>query len=309
MSIPALDIRDITVRYGARDSSRTPTLDGATLTVGAGECVGVVGGPGSGTTTLLLAGAGLVGADSGCVRWFGSHRWTEARPAYAPAAADGHPYLSVRAWLEFAAAQTADAAAVPEPDVEAALQRAELREFARIRVGHLTRGMSARVALAGALLATPRVLLFDRPFDALSAGEAARLAHVLRRLRRSGLAILVAARERLALAPLEPARLHHLAGGRVGAARPDDAALELDVPLPIEARSRLAVRLPAVYRRGRALRVPLLRHTAEQVLNECRALGIQVRSSRIVTEQTMTRRRVAEGVGHGSGPDIGARGR
>lgn len=295
MTAPALDIRDVTVRYGARGKACRPALDGATLSVGAGECVGVVGGPGAGTTTLLLSAAGLVGPDSGCVRWFGSHRWADGRPAYAPASADGHPYLSVRAWLDFAAAQVMDDAVGPEPDVESAMVRAGLTEFARIRVGHLTRGMSARVALAGALLGAPRIVLVDRAFDALSPAERARLAQILRRLRRAGLAIVVAARDALAIAPLAPARVHYLAGGRVGLAASDDAALELEVPLPIEARSRLAVRVPTVYRRGRALRVPLARCTAEQVLGECRALGIEVRASRVVPAEPTTRRRVAEG--------------
>lgn len=293
---PALDLRDASVRYGARGAGRTPALDAATLVVGAGECVGVVGGPGSGTTTLLLAAAGLVGPDSGRVRWFGSHRWSDGRPAYAPARADGHPYLSVRAWLDFAAAQSVDDPAGPEPDVDAAMARAGLNEFSRIRVGHLTPGMSARVALAGALLLAPRIVLFDRPFDALNSGERARLAQVLRRLRRAGLTLVVAARDAIALALLAPSRLHYLAGGRIGPASSDDAALELEVPLPIEARSRLALRVPTVYRRGRALRVPLARHTAEQVLSECRALGIEVRASRVVNAEPVTRRRVAEGV-------------
>lgn len=293
---PALDLRDVTVRYGVLGATSRPALDAATLVVGAGECVGVVGGPGSGTTTLLLVAAGLVGADSGRVRWFGSHRWAEGRPAYAPESADGHPYLSVRAWLDFVAAQVEDPPCA-DPDVDAAMAHAGLGEFGRIRVGHLTRGMSARVALAGALLLAPRVVLFDRPFDSLSPAERARLAQVVGGLRRAGLTFVVTARDGVALAPLAPERLHYLAGGRIGPASSDDAALEIEVPLPIEARSRLAVRVPAVYRRGRALRVPLARHTAEQVLSECRALGIEVRASRVVSAAPVTRRRVAEGTG------------
>jgi ABC-type multidrug transport system ATPase subunit len=293
----ALDLRDVTVRYGARTTNCPPALDAATLAVEAGACVGVVGGPGSGTTSLLLAAAGLVGPDSGRVRWFGSHRWADGRPAYAPASANGHPYLSVRAWLDFAAAQLDNSPGGPEPDVAAAMAHADLGEVGRIRVGRLTRGIAARVALAGALLVTPRVLLYDRPFDVLTVAERARLAQVLRRLRRTGLTMVVATRDATALTMLTPDRIYYLAGGRIGPASPGDAALELEVPLPIEARSRLAVRVPAVYRRGRAIRVPLAGHTAEQVLSECRALGIEVRASRVVHAESPTRRRVAEGTG------------
>jgi energy-coupling factor transporter ATP-binding protein EcfA2 len=227
------------------------------------------------------------------VRWFGSHCWSAARPAYARAAAEGHQYLSVRAWLEFAAAQVADAAG-PEPDVARAMALAELREFSQIRVGHLTRGIGARVALAGALLGTPHIVCLDRPFDVLMDAERARFAQVLAGVRRTGITVVVGTRDVSAVVAVAADRMHLMAGGRVGPAAGRDAALELDVPLPVEARSRLALRVPTVYRRGRALRVPLGRVSPEQVLSECRALGIEVRASRVIPHEQASRRRVAE---------------
>ncbi|MCC7195237.1 MAG: ATP-binding cassette domain-containing protein [Gemmatimonadaceae bacterium] len=288
----ALDLHDVTVRYG---TARHTALDSASLSVAAGECVGVVAGPGSGLTTLLLVAAGLVGPDAGHVRWFGSHRWTAARAAYAPGAALGHPYLSLRAWLDFSAAQGPELPGGPEPDVNAAMELAELHAFARIRVGHLTAGLSARLAMAAALLVEPRVLLLDRPFDPLSQAERARFAQVVRRVVQGGTAVVVGAREAEFLAAMDPARVHLLAGGRLGPHGDCDTALEIEVPLPVEARSRLALRVPSVYRRGRALRVPLARVSSEQVLSECRALGIEVRASRVVGRDSPSRRRVAEG--------------
>jgi ABC-type multidrug transport system ATPase subunit len=290
----ALDLRDVSVRYGSAGDARTLALDSVSLGIAAGECVGVIAGPGAGGTTLLLCAAGLIGPDSGSVRWFGSHRWAAARAAYAPATADGHHYLSVRAWLDFAEAQLPDDGFGPDPDVGLAMRRASIEEFAAIRVGHLTPGVAARVALAGALLGSPRLLLVDRSFDALSPAEGARFAQVLDLIRASGVTLAVVSRSVAALAPLAPARIHYLAGGRLAPAAAIDAALELEVPLPIEARSRLALRVPSVYRRGRAIRVPLERVSAEQILSECRALGIEVRASRVVPRDLPTRRRVAE---------------
>jgi len=46
-------------------------LRGVTLSVGAGECVAVVGGAGSGKSTLMLCAAGLLTPESGELRWFG----------------------------------------------------------------------------------------------------------------------------------------------------------------------------------------------------------------------------------------------
>jgi ABC-type multidrug transport system ATPase subunit len=290
----ALDLRDVSVRYGTRGTHRTLALDAVSLSVAAGECVGIVGGPGAGSSTLLLCAAGLVGPDSGSVRWFGSHRWLAGRAAYASATADGHHYLSVRAWLEFLEAQRPDDDAGGEPGVRVAMERASVAEFAAIRVGHLTPGVAARVALAGALLCTPRILLIDRALDTLSIAERARFTQVLDLIRGSGVTLVTAARDASALVTLAPGRVYYLAGGRLAPAAAQDAALEIEVPLPIEARSRLALRVPSVYRRGRSLRVPLDRYSAEQVLSECRSLGIEVRASRVVPHDQPTRRRVAE---------------
>jgi ABC-type multidrug transport system ATPase subunit len=290
----ALELRDITLRYGPAGAGRgRAVLDGASLSVAAGACVGIAGNEGSGTTTLLLCAAGLLGADSGSVRWFGSHRWHAARPAYAGPAPEAHPYLSVQAWLEFNAAQLDDASGA-DADVPAVLARAALTEFARIRVGHLTPGVGARVALAAALLREPRLILLDRPFDGLSGAERLRFAHALSFIRADGVTLVVSTRDAGSLSALAPDRIHALVAGRLAAATPDHNTLELDVPLPIEARSRLALRVPSVYRRGRSLRVPLRRVSPEQVLLECRALGIEVRGSRLLGRDEPSRRRVAE---------------
>jgi ABC-2 type transport system ATP-binding protein len=291
----ALLLRDVTVRYG--DTSRA-VLDGASMQVAPGACVGLVAPPGAGTTTLLLCAAGLLGPASGAVRWFGSHRWHAARAAYAAARPEAHPYLSVRAWLEFVAAQVDDIVG-PEPDVTLTLARAGLGEFARIRVGHLTPGVAARVALAGALLRDPRVVLLDRPLDGLSGPERVRFAWALATLRADGVSLVVASHDAAVLAPLTVDALYGLAAGCLAPLTASDAMLEIDVPLPVEARSRLSLRVPSVYRRGRALRVPLARVSPEQVLSECRALGIEVRASRLLPGTVASRRRVAE-------PDRGA---
>lgn len=290
----ALDLRDITVWYGRGPSATgRPIIDAASLSVRPGACVGIVGGERAGTTTLLLCAAGLIGADSGSVRWFGSHRWHAAGASFASAAPEAHPYLSVQAWLEFTASQIDDPCG-PEPDVSAAMSRAALGEFARIRVGHLTPGVAARVSLASALLRSPRIVLLDRSFDRLSGPERMRFAHTLSLLRADGVTLVVAAHDAGALASLAPDAIHALIAGRVTSSQPDDATLEIDVPLPIEARSRLALRVPSVYRRGRTLRIPLARLSPEQVLSECRALGIEVRGSRLLGREAPSRRRVAE---------------
>jgi energy-coupling factor transporter ATP-binding protein EcfA2 len=70
----ALDARGITKSYRAGAgscSAAAVVLRGVDLVVQAGEAVGVLGGTGTGKSTLLLCLAGLLGPDAGVVRWFG----------------------------------------------------------------------------------------------------------------------------------------------------------------------------------------------------------------------------------------------
>lgn len=63
MPAPALELRSVTRRYRAGVtgcSGEVTALDRVSLTVGAGECVGVAGAAGSGKSTLLLCAAGIL---------------------------------------------------------------------------------------------------------------------------------------------------------------------------------------------------------------------------------------------------------
>jgi ABC-type multidrug transport system ATPase subunit len=68
---PALELHGVTRRYRAGVtgcSGEVTALDRVSLTVEAGECVGVAGAPGSGKSTLLLCAAGILRPHEGLVR-------------------------------------------------------------------------------------------------------------------------------------------------------------------------------------------------------------------------------------------------
>jgi len=70
----ALEMRTVGKRYvvGAGGCLGTVwALRSVDLALEPGDAVAVVGGPGTGKSTLLLAAAGLLAADAGTVRWFG----------------------------------------------------------------------------------------------------------------------------------------------------------------------------------------------------------------------------------------------
>ncbi len=64
---PVLDVRDVRKRFTLhlRDGLQLPVLDGVSLTVGAGECVALVGPSGRGKSTLMKCLVGSYAVDAG----------------------------------------------------------------------------------------------------------------------------------------------------------------------------------------------------------------------------------------------------
>ena len=220
MSATLLDLHSVSVRYPAslhRAASAVLALDGATLSVRAGDCVGLVGEPGAGKSTLLLAAAGLLTPAGGEV--------SGSRVSFVSARGVTHSYLGVQASLEIAA-RTLDPDRIGGlPSVRDVLARAGLAHRARSRVRELSAGTQARLAVAHALLERPRVLCLDDAFEALDLTQGRMLGALLSDLRAEGMALLLSARHPALLAGVAT-RLVAMRRGRViGEASSRPAAL------------------------------------------------------------------------------------
>jgi thiamine transport system ATP-binding protein len=154
------------VRFG-----NTPALDGVDLDVGDGEIVAVLGASGSGKTTLLRAVAGLQRLDGGRILWDGD----DLRGVPAHERRFGlmfqdfalFPHLDVGRNVEFGLRMLRVPPDERRSRVRKALERVELPDFERRRVGTLSGGQAQRVALARALAPGPRMLLLDEPLGSL----------------------------------------------------------------------------------------------------------------------------------------------
>jgi NitT/TauT family transport system ATP-binding protein len=169
---PALAFDDITCRFAARDGGGAYTaVANATLRVGAGEFVSVVGPTGCGKSTLLNVAAGLLEPSSGTISVFGEPLRASAgvnrRAGYMFQADALMPWRTgidnVVAGLEFRGVPRSQAVVQGEDW----LRRVGLAGFGDRYPHQMSGGMRKRLALAQTLILSPDILLMDEPFSAL----------------------------------------------------------------------------------------------------------------------------------------------
>jgi ABC transport system ATP-binding/permease protein len=147
---PLLHLKDITVAFGGKK-----LLDGAELSVGAGDRLCLVGRNGSGKSTLLKIAAGLTEADSGT-------RFAQpgATIRYLPQEPDLSGYPTTRDYVE--------AGLNPHEDPNRAFYLlGNLGLSGMENPATLSGGEARRAALARALAPRPDILLLDEPTNHL----------------------------------------------------------------------------------------------------------------------------------------------
>lgn len=181
----ALQFESVTVRY---EPGVSPVLEGVSFELGRGERAALVGLNGSGKTTLLMAAVGLVAHD-GLIRVRGVS--VGRRTASEIRQNAGFLFNVPEDQILFPIAREDAAFGLLRRGVERteAYRRAEAM-LAELGVGdvagqpalHLSHGQKQRVALAGALVTGPPLLLLDEPSAGLDPPGRLSLARLLGRL-------------------------------------------------------------------------------------------------------------------------------
>jgi ABC-2 type transport system ATP-binding protein len=162
-----------------------PAVDGLDLTVRTGEFYALLGPNGAGKTTTLRMIAGLLRPDAGTISVAGIDALADpvkAKQIMAWISDEPMIYdkLTPREYLEFVAGLWGIAPALAEERAQDLLSWLDLKPHAHERCEGFSKGMRQKVALAGALVHDPRVIILDEPLTGLDAGSARQVKSVLR---------------------------------------------------------------------------------------------------------------------------------
>lgn len=162
---------------GLRKTFAQVAVDDLDLDIRAGELYALLGPNGAGKTTTLRMVAGLQRADAGSIRIFGIDAIgdplaAKAVVAWVPDEPLLYDKLSALEYLEFVAGLWRVDAAVAELRAEQLLRELSMWDHRTGRCETFSRGMKQKVALAGALIHEPRLLILDEPLTGLDAAAA-----------------------------------------------------------------------------------------------------------------------------------------
>jgi ABC-2 type transport system ATP-binding protein len=209
----ALDIRGLTKIFDR------PAVDGLDLTVRPGEFYGLLGPNGAGKTTTLRMVAGLLKPDAGTISVFGIDALAdpvEAKRIMAWISDEPMIYdkLTPTEYLEFVAGLWSIEPGLAEARASELIGWLGLGPHAHERCEGFSKGMRQKVALAGALVHDPRLIILDEPLTGLDAGSARQVKNVLRERVAAGGTVIMTTHI-LEVAERMADRIGVIAGGRL----------------------------------------------------------------------------------------------
>ncbi|WP_406263760.1 ABC transporter ATP-binding protein [Streptomyces sp. NBC_00191] len=181
-----IEVRGLTKTFGS-----VYAVNDVSFAVPAGQVTGFLGPNGAGKTTTLRMLLGLERPTGGTAVINGQAYRDLASPRRMVGAvleASGvHPGRRGRTHLSL----LARAAGLPQQRVKEVLEVVQLGAAAHRRVGDYSLGMRQRLAVAGALLGDPEVLILDEPTNGLDPAGVRWLRDLLRELAGRGRTVLV----------------------------------------------------------------------------------------------------------------------
>jgi ABC-2 type transport system ATP-binding protein len=158
-----IELAHVSKSYGS-----VPALSDLSFEIPVGGRYALLGPNGAGKSTTLKLLVGSLRADTGYVKILGSppdSRDSKSTVGYLPEDALPYRMLSVRENLEYIGALRGVADVKGRTDY--LLDELDLRQYEKSNVGRLSRGNTQKLAIALAIIHSPKVLLLDEPLNYL----------------------------------------------------------------------------------------------------------------------------------------------
>jgi len=211
---PALELREVNKSFNGKVA-----LEKLSLSVRQGELYALLGSNGAGKTTTLRMVAGLLEPDSGQISILGHDVALEPEQAKRPLAYlpdDPLLYAKLRPmeYLEFVAGLWGLEPRASEKKARELLEWLDLWKNKDELTEGFSRGMKQKLALAGALVHEPRVMILDEPLTGLDAGAARQVKDLLVSFTQGGGTVILTTHI-LEVAERLAQRIGILSGGRL----------------------------------------------------------------------------------------------
>lgn len=192
-----ITLEGVTKSFGARE-----VLRGVDLTVGKGEVLCLIGGSGSGKSTILRCINGLERHDAGTITVDGMAVGPATLPAIRRRVAmvfqrfNLFPHRTVLDnVIEAPVHVHGEAPAVARARAMDLLARVDMADHAASLPSRLSGGQQQRVGIARALALNPDAILFDEPTSALDPERVGEVLAVMRELAEEGMTMLIVTHE------------------------------------------------------------------------------------------------------------------
>ncbi|AWB32916.1 ABC transporter ATP-binding protein [Orrella marina] len=193
LDVFSLELDGLCVSYG-----KVPVLHDVSLKVTKGQVVTIIGANGAGKSTVMKVVMGLHKATSGSVRLFGKDVLGKSPDQLTPLGMTLVPEgrrlfapMTVRENLEMGAYRRTSA-----PEVQADFEKVleffpDLKPKLDLTAGSLSGGQQQMVAVARALMTSPKVMLLDEPTIGLAPAVVDVIAGVIRQVSNDGVDVLL----------------------------------------------------------------------------------------------------------------------
>jgi ABC-2 type transport system ATP-binding protein len=187
-SLPPLRVDGLIKRFG-----QVTAVDGITLELKSGECLGLLGPNGAGKSTLIRSIVGRVIPDAGTITVFGAPADSaSARNAlgWIPQELALYPRLTCRENLQSFGRYHGMAGAALEQAVARCLDWSTLTDRAGELVKNLSGGMKRRLNMAAGLIHQPKLVLMDEPTVGVDPQSRNHIFEMIEKLRDEGMSII-----------------------------------------------------------------------------------------------------------------------